>query len=117
MKTKWGNYSTEIYITEAEERIKDSDKENPFILYLVYQAVHSANHPEERLQALDVIEWVNKFQHNHSERGIYAPVIAYMHYGIGRVNSTHGPFLTGRGQHRYSQDSCKHLRWRALQQY
>lgn len=84
MKTKWGSYSIEIYLTKAEGRIKDRDKENPFILYLVYQAVHRAN-PEERLQALEVIEWVNKFQHNHPERGIYAPVIVYMHYGIGRV--------------------------------
>lgn len=83
-----------MYTTEAEGRIRNHDKENPLFLYLAYQAVHSANRPQEGLQAPQ--DWINKFQHiKHPQRRIYAAMVAYMDYGIGRVNFAHGLLLTG----------------------
>ena len=95
-----------MYTTEAEGRIRNHDKESPLFLYLAYQAVHSANRPQEGLQAPQ--DWINKFRHiKHPQRRIYAAVVAYMDYGIGRVNFTHGLLLTGESQHRCSQDPRK----------
>ena len=92
-----------MYTTEAEGRIRNHDNEKPLFLYLAYQAVHSANRPQEGLQAPQ--EWINKFQHiKHPERRTYAAMVAYMDYGIGRVNFTCGPLLTEKCQHRRSQD-------------
>lgn len=55
----------------------------PLFLYLVYQSVHSANR-QDPLQAPQ--EWINNFQNiKHPQRRIYAAVVAYMDYGIGRV--------------------------------
>lgn len=54
-------------------------------LYLAYQAVHSANRPEDPLQAPQ--EWIDKFKHiKHRKRRKYAAMVAYMDYGIGRVS-------------------------------
>ena len=74
-----------MYTTETEGRIRDHDKEKPLFLYLAYQAVHSANRPQDALQAPQ--EWINEFQHiKHPQRRTYAAMVAYMDYGIGRVS-------------------------------
>ena len=73
-----------MYTVEAEGKIRDHNKEKPLFLYLAYQAVHSANR-QGALQALQ--EWINKLQNiKHPQRQIYAAMVAYMEYGIGRVN-------------------------------
>ena len=73
-----------MYTAEAEGRIRDHNKEKPLFLYLSYQAVHSANR-QDALQAPQ--EWIDKFQNiKHPQRRIYAGMVAYMDYGIGRVN-------------------------------
>ncbi|XP_057307731.1 arylsulfatase B-like isoform X1 [Hydractinia symbiolongicarpus] len=82
--TQWGNYSTEIFTAEAEDRIRNHNISEPMFLYLAYQAVHSANRPEDPLQAPQ--EWIDKFKHiKHRKRRKYAAMVAYMDYGIGRI--------------------------------
>jgi len=82
--TQWGNYSTEMYTAEAEGRIRDHNTSDPMFLYLAYQAVHSANTKQAGLQAPQ--KWIDKFSHiKHPQRRIFAAMVAYMDYGIGRV--------------------------------
>lgn len=81
---QWGNYSTEMFTAEAEDRIRNHNTDKPLFLYLAYQAVHSANRPADGLQAPD--EWINKFKHiAHEGRRKYAAMLGYLDYGIGRV--------------------------------
>ena len=86
MFNQWGNYSTEMYTSEAEERIQNHNTTKPLFLYLAYQAVHSANRRADALQAPE--EWIAKYNHiKHEGRRKYAAMLGYMDYGIGRVNS------------------------------
>lgn len=79
-----GNYSTEVFTSEAERRIKSHNVSEPLFLYLSYQAVHSADIAGEALQA--PLDWINKFKHiEHEQRRKYAAMVAYMDYGIGRT--------------------------------
>lgn len=39
-----------MYTAEPEVRTRDHEKKDPF-LYLLYQAIHSVNRPQEGLQA------------------------------------------------------------------
>ena len=74
-----------MYTEEAISRINNHNTSEPLFLYLAYQAVHSANSEEDTLQAPQ--EWVNKFSYIKNERRPkYAAMLAYMDYGIGRVN-------------------------------
>ncbi|XP_057307730.1 arylsulfatase B-like [Hydractinia symbiolongicarpus] len=80
---QWGNYSTEIFTTEAETCIKNHNTSEPLFLYLAYQAVHSANQ-HDPLQAPQ--SWIDKFKHISDEnRRKYAAMVAYMDFGVGRV--------------------------------
>jgi len=82
--TQWGNYSSKMFTAEAIDRIMEHDTDDPFHLYLAYQAVHSANMPTDPLQAPQA--WINKFRHiNNIGRRKYAAMVAYMDYGIGQV--------------------------------
>ena len=85
MYNQWGNYSTEMYTAEAEDRIHDHDPSKPLFLYLAYQAVHSANRKADGLQAPD--SWIEKYKHiSHPGRRKFAAMLGYMDYGIGRVD-------------------------------
>lgn len=48
-----------MYTAEPEVRTRDHEKKDPF-LYLLYEAIHSVNRPQEGLQASQ--EWINKLQ-------------------------------------------------------
>lgn len=81
--TQWGNYSTEMFTAEAEDRIRNHDKTQPMFLYLSYQAVHSAN-TQDPMQAPQ--DWIKKYSHiEHEGRRKYAAMVGYMDHGIGRV--------------------------------
>lgn len=82
---QWGNYSTELFTTEAERCIKNHNTSEPLFLYLAYQAVHSANQ-HEPLQAPQ--SWIDKFKHISDEnRRKYAAMVANMDFGVGRVSN------------------------------
>ena len=73
-----------MYTAEAIGCINNHNISEPLFLYLVYQAVHSANSIEDPLQAPQ--EWINKFVYiKHAQRRKYAAMLAYIDYGIGRV--------------------------------
>ena len=73
-----------MYTAEAEDRIRNHNKDDPLFLYLAYQAVHSANRPADGLQAPP--DWIEKFKHiKHEGRRKFAAMLGYLDYGIGRV--------------------------------
>ena len=73
-----------MHTSEAEARIRDHDIKSPLFLYLAYHAVHSANRPDDPLQAPS--EWVDKFKYiKHKERRTYAAMLSYLDHGVGRV--------------------------------
>ena len=73
-----------MYTSEAEARIRDHDIKSPLFLYLAFHAAHSANTPNDPLQALS--EWVDKFKYiKHKERRTYAAMVSYLDHGVGRV--------------------------------
>jgi len=78
-----GTYGTEIFTAKAEERIANHDSSEPLFLYVANQAVHEAME-DDPLQAPQ--EWIDKYKHiQHEKRRIYAAMVGYMDYGVGRI--------------------------------
>lgn len=81
-----------MHTSEAEARIRDHDIGSPLFLYLAYHAVHSANRPDDPLQAPS--DWVDKFKYiKHEKRRIYAAMLSYLDHGVGRVTRFSNFFL------------------------
>ena len=77
---------------EAVDRIEGHNKKDPMLLYLSYQAVHSANQLEAPLQAPQ--KWINKFQHIKNQgRRKYAAMVAAMDDGVGKVSGNNFKLL------------------------
>ena len=69
---------------EAIDRVKEHAPTSPLFLYLAYQAVHTAYHPEEPIQAPQ--RWIERFKHIRNEqRRKYAATVASVDEGVGQL--------------------------------
>ena len=83
VRDQGGNYSTEMFTAEAEDRISHHESSEPLFLYVSYTAPHSVTH-EDPIQAPQ--EWIDKYKHiKHEQRRKYAAVVGYMDHGVGRI--------------------------------
>ena len=83
MRTKWGQYSTELFAEVAVDVIQKHDPSQPLFLYLPYQAVHSANSIQP-LQAPP--EEIEKFKNIQDEnRRVFAAMVSSLDQAVGKV--------------------------------
>ncbi|KAK2184850.1 hypothetical protein NP493_250g02010 [Ridgeia piscesae] len=83
VKTAFGQYSTELFTTEAERIIAEHDVSKPLFLYLPHQAVHSAN-PSDPLEA--PWKYLKQFGHiKHKGRRTFAAMMSALDDSIGNI--------------------------------
>ncbi|XP_070567117.1 arylsulfatase I-like isoform X2 [Ptychodera flava] len=89
MEVEWptfGEYSTELFTTEAEKILKSHNPDKPLFLYLAYQAVHSANN-KVPLQA--PYKYTSRFPYIHDEkRRTFAGMLSALDDSIGNITRT-----------------------------
>jgi len=71
-----GNYSTEIFGREAARFVRNN-RDNPFFLYVPFNAVHYPMHAPAR--------YVERFSITDTERRMYAAMLAALDDGVGEV--------------------------------
>lgn len=84
-RTGFGQYSTELFTSEAETVIASHDESEPMFLYLAHQAVHMANpHTKDELYA--PWKYTSKFSHiKDNERRMYAGMVSALDDSIGNL--------------------------------
>ncbi|XP_048238380.1 arylsulfatase B-like [Haliotis rufescens] len=79
-----GQYSTELFTQEAVNIINTHDQKEPLLLYLPYQAVHSANLDAFPLQAPE--KYTKRFPNiQNINRKLYAGMLSALDDGVGEV--------------------------------
>ncbi|XP_072172237.1 arylsulfatase I-like [Diadema setosum] len=83
-KAAFGQYSTEIFTSEAQDIIKSHNSSEPMFLYLAHQAVHAGVYGNHLLEAPH--KYIQRFPHiTNSGRRLYAAMVSALDDSVGNV--------------------------------
>lgn len=84
-RAEFGQYSTEIFTSEAEKIIAEHDDSDPLFLYIPQQAVHSGN-PKNPTRLQAPWKYVQKFLNmRSSERRLFAGMVSALDDSVGNI--------------------------------